>query len=557
MLHLRMGMPLYLMAFYGSIMILAVLILRSLLKNRLPKPVFPILWALVLIRLLIPFSLSSPLSGPVPLLSIMNRDNEAAAMATATAGTLAIEAPAAESAVLQDTAVTETLVTESSGSEALTLENSGSETLAQGTAQTVSYGSRFPKVSLINLLEFILYAGIALTLFMLLYRKWLYSRKLRDSLLVEHNETINGILRSMNFGHVLVFTNDHIASPLVTGILNSRIYLPAGMEFQNTQLLKDIFAHETMHIRRRDNLFKTGMLFVLCLHWYNPLVWIMSRYLSADMEAACDAAVLKNRNEEERRNYAYSLLAMAITGNRQTLLYSAFSKTEVERRIQSVLHYKKATALMLAFSAFLLFGSTIVFATGGQAPFSKYLSSYCGSSDSQWAVKAVLTRDIALGDNPTRRADNVILSVMKTEAAKDPDVLRKQAAAGLAEEFGVEKGAFRITVQLSLDEQTLESQYLEYGITKDKNGLYVYKGEPARIYRDEMPGRLQIRDGGTVDIKVIRDRLGKITAITAWHKGEPEFDSESLEISGKHLDLGVASENSSTAAKKDTAVNIP
>ena len=66
MLHFRMNMPFVLMAFYGSIMILAVLLLRGLLKNKLPKFVFPVLWGAVLLRLLVPFSLSSPLSLPVP-----------------------------------------------------------------------------------------------------------------------------------------------------------------------------------------------------------------------------------------------------------------------------------------------------------------------------------------------------------------------------------------------------------------------------------------------------------------------------------------------------------
>ncbi len=66
MLHFRMNMPFYLMAFYGSVMIAAVLLLRALLKNKLPKFVFPALWGVVLLRLLVPFSLSSPLSLPVP-----------------------------------------------------------------------------------------------------------------------------------------------------------------------------------------------------------------------------------------------------------------------------------------------------------------------------------------------------------------------------------------------------------------------------------------------------------------------------------------------------------
>ena len=66
MLSFKMNMPFYLMVFYGSIMIAAVLVLRGLLRNKVPKFVFPVLWSAVLLRLLVPFSLSSPLSLSVP-----------------------------------------------------------------------------------------------------------------------------------------------------------------------------------------------------------------------------------------------------------------------------------------------------------------------------------------------------------------------------------------------------------------------------------------------------------------------------------------------------------
>ena len=66
MLHFGMNMPFVYMAFYGTIMIAIVILLRVLLENRMPKFVFPVLWGVVLLRLLVPFSLSSPLSLPVP-----------------------------------------------------------------------------------------------------------------------------------------------------------------------------------------------------------------------------------------------------------------------------------------------------------------------------------------------------------------------------------------------------------------------------------------------------------------------------------------------------------
>ena len=71
MLHFGLNMPFYYMALYGSIMIVIVLLLRAFLKERLPKFVFPVLWGVVLLRLLVPFSVSSPLSLPVPSASIL------------------------------------------------------------------------------------------------------------------------------------------------------------------------------------------------------------------------------------------------------------------------------------------------------------------------------------------------------------------------------------------------------------------------------------------------------------------------------------------------------
>ncbi len=515
MLHFRMGMPLYLMALYGSIMILTVLLFRGFLREKLPKFVLPALWTLVLVRLLVPFSLSSPLSAPVPEWNL---------------------SPEAGSYTVME-------------NQAVTFASEAVATTGYDTAY-----QEFPAFSWMAVLRIAVWLGIAVTAAVLFYQKWRYSRKIKDSLLIEHNETINEILRSMDVGHVLVFTNDHIASPLISGILNPRIYLPARMDFQNIQLLRHILTHETMHIKRKDNLVKAVMLLAICLHWYNPLVWIMSKCLSADIEAACDAAVLKESGEDERQGYAYSLLAMAITGNRHTLLYSSFSKTEVERRIRSVLQYKKVTVLVLALSILIVLGSTIVSATGGQAPFSNYLSSYCGSTNCRWAVQALITRDIALGENAPKRADTVILDVMSGDNTNDPDILRDKVVAALAQEFGVEKGAFNLSINLSLDEQVLESEYAVHGITKDKNGFYLYQDEPVRTCVDEMLGSVQTISGGTVDIDVIRNRLGQIISINALYEGDDAFDRQSREIEWNTSDRSVETGNEAIAVEQTTVI---
>lgn len=513
MLHFRMDMPLYLMVLYGSIMIVILLLLRGLLRNHLPKFVFPLLWGLVLIRLLIPFSLSSPISAPVPEWQIQLSENPSVVYLTSIAkDTAATSGSASEEAITYSSA---------DGTDGLSLNWQLILTIIFGLGGTAAAG-------------------------VLLSQKLRYSRKLKNSLLVEHNQTINAILRDMGMGYILVFTNDEIASPLVCGIFNPRIYLPAGMDFRNPQLLQHILAHETMHIKRKDNWFKAVMLISLCLHWYNPLVWLMSKFLSSDLEAACDAAVLRKTNADEQKNYAASLLLMAISGSRPTLLYSSFSKTEVEHRIKNVLSYKKTSALILVISVLFVLTSTIVFATGGQAPFSAYLSSYCSSTSSRWGVKAELARDIALGQNADLRAENIIFDVLETDTTNDPDNIANQIKTALAKEFRVEKSAFRLAVDLCLTEEEVLHEYGKQGITKGPDGFYLYKGEAVRTYTDEMLGLIQTQEKGAADISILRDRLGQITSVKVFREGDMEFDRRTKEIQRSH--------RFDTAISYDTAV---
>lgn len=554
MLHFRMNMPFYLMAFYGSVMIVAVLLLRALLKDKLPKFVFPALWGVVLLRLLVPFSLSSPFSLPVPAWLSGFSLTQFEETVPLTEDVAQLQPGAAE----QWEGASGTTMPEAAdiAAPSTALENSdskGEENVGQTIVEEVVYGtgkevssyrfrdsgSFFSPGNVIKALPVLYLLGLIAVAGILVWQKITYVKKLKGGLLMEHNETVNELLRSMGMGHVLVFSSDEIASPLVCGLINPRIYLPTRMDFGNAVLLRHVLAHETMHIKRRDNLVKAVMLAALILNWYNPLVWLMAKCLASDLEAACDAAVLGRWGEEERKGYAYSLLAMAVSAGRGTLLYSAFSRTEVERRVKGVLAFKKATAFALLFSVLLLTGSTVAFATGGQAPFSRYLTSYCASSNSRWGVRVEITRDIALGEQSQKRAEDVVFSVLAGDgvsfvlagdAAEDPDIIREEIRTALAREFGVERSAFDVALSLCLDSETVDAQYAEWGITRLDNGFLRYQGEQVRTYRDEMLGSYQAREDGPVDIVAERNRLGEITGVSAVHAGDAEYDRRTGEI---------------------------
>lgn len=548
MINLTMNMPFSLMGFYGSIMIATVLVLRGLLKNRLPKFVFPLFWSVILLRLLIPFSLSSPLSMKVP--DFFRNPFYEAASAINISEDLPIiteaqvaAAPGTDKTTVSEKIVSETTALETTASEVIKSEAPISEIPLEAEAITTITEDAAFNISYIGLdqtlfyrfLIFVYFSGLFVTISVLLIQKYQYTKRLKNALLIEHNETINTLLREINMGQILVFTNDEIASPLVCGLFAPKIYLPTRIDFSNTDLLRHILCHETMHIRRKDNWIKAVMLVALCLHWFNPLVWIMSKYLASDLELACDEAVLRHYDKEEeiRKNYAFSLLTMAITGNRPTLLYSAFSKTEVERRIQSVLQYRKASSLLLLISICFVLSGSVVFATGGQAPFSSYLTSFCASDSCRWGVQASLTRGAFLGKNAESKAEELIFEIMRTDTTNDPDILEEQILTALSEQFHVERNAFALSFSLCFDHEELFKEYAQWGlIRKDENNdtTLLYKGETIRTYSDKMIGRYISQQNGAVDITVERNRLGDITAVNVFREGDTLYDRRTKEL---------------------------
>lgn len=272
MLHFGMNMPYILMMFYGSVMILVILLFRILLKKKLPKFVFPILWCVVLVRLLVPFSLSSPLSikisGDSFLSSVIETVSASRSNIADTAITTYEKALFTTGTATPTTAI-EDYIYESPQTAAAIGTGAENTTVAvtydylDGYAQNSGLLTVFHRIPL----QAVYFIGFLLTLGILLFQKYRYSLKLKNSLLIEHNETINALLREMDMGHILVFTNDEIASPLTCGLLTPRIHLPTRMDFQNRELLRHILMHETMHIRHKDNLIKTFMLAALVLNW--------------------------------------------------------------------------------------------------------------------------------------------------------------------------------------------------------------------------------------------------------------------------------------------------
>ena len=164
-------------------------------------------------------------------------------------------------------------------------------------------------------------------------------------------------LRRELVGSVLLRDNiylaDGIGSPFVMGFIHPKIYLPSSLAAREQEY---IILHEQHHIRRGDHIIKALAFIALCIHWFNPLVWVAFVLSSKDMEMSCDEAVVKKLGEEIRADYSASLLSLA-TGRRiiaGTPL--AFGEGDTKSRIKNMLNWKRAKppVIFLATAAVIL-----------------------------------------------------------------------------------------------------------------------------------------------------------------------------------------------------------
>lgn len=144
---------------------------------------------------------------------------------------------------------------------------------------------------------------------------------------------------------------DGLETAFVMGLLRPRIYLPAGLSAEQTRY---ILCHECMHLRRRDHLVKPLAYALLCLHWFNPLVWLAFAMLGRDMEMACDEAVVHTLGGSVRKAYSSALLALATGRFAAPGSPLAFGEGSVRGRIQNVLRGRRAPKWAVAVSGLAL-----------------------------------------------------------------------------------------------------------------------------------------------------------------------------------------------------------
>lgn len=153
-------------------------------------------------------------------------------------------------------------------------------------------------------------------------------------------------------------------APLTFGAARPTVVVPPELD---GGALECVLVHEAVHARRRDNLWHYGMAAALIVYWWNPAVWLMSRLLRRDIELACDRAAVKRLGAARRAEYAQTLVALA-TASDGPAFCQTFGRKAAEERIISVMKFKKTTIFGVVLSLVLVAGVTAGFASAPKAP---------------------------------------------------------------------------------------------------------------------------------------------------------------------------------------------
>ncbi len=281
------------MSVTGSLVILAVLPVRLCLK-RAPKLFSYALWAVVLFRLLCPVSLSAPIS-------VLPQQGAAQERM--------------EYVALEETGIRWEPVFFHGGEQ----PRPEAEPNPEGTA---------------NPLPALWLAGVAaigagnLVLLLRLRRRLVGAMHWRDN----------------------VFLADDLPTPFVLGVFQPNIYLPSDLEDPERGY---VLRHERHHIRRLDHITRLLAFGAVCIHWFNPLVWLAYLLSCRDMELSCDEAVLGSLREDLRADYSYTLLHMT-TGKRFPLgTPLAFGEGDTKERVKNIMKFRKPKALAVILSLVL------------------------------------------------------------------------------------------------------------------------------------------------------------------------------------------------------------
>ena len=313
------------MTLTASVVMAVVLVLRLVLRQA-PRAFSCALWLVVLFRLLCPVSLTADIS----LLELLDVPAETATDHTTAAAYIPRDLVHAPDPVV--------VLPVPGAGESVT------QALPRGEEQTVADPLEAPMAAatwvwMAGAAAMVLYGGASLLRL---------RRRLTGAVPLEKG----------------VYLADHIGAPFVLGLVRPRIYLPSALPEAEREY---ILLHERCHIRHLDHVVKLLAFLALCLHWFNPLVWLFFTLLGKDMEMRCDETVLRTLGAEVRADYSASLLRLATGRKVLAGVPLAFGEGDPRARIQNVLRWKEPKVWAVLLSAAAVLALAVVCGTNARS----------------------------------------------------------------------------------------------------------------------------------------------------------------------------------------------
>lgn len=396
------------MSITASWLILAVLCIR-LLFRKIPKWVTCLLWGVVAIRLIFPFSIESQFS--------LQPSAEPIKSSTIVEGDVVPFVPSIDSNLgIVESTVNPVL--------AETFAYQESESVAPLQIFTGIAGS----VWLCGMLALLIFAAASMIRLRL---------SVREAVLYKEN----------------IYICDAVKSPFILGVIKPRIYLSSAL---NEEEMDYIIAHEKAHLRRKDNLWKPFGYLLLCIYWFNPLCWIAYIMLCKDIELACDEKVIKDMSFGDKKEYSRVLLSCASQRRLVLVCPLTFGEVGVKERVKSVLNYKRPAFWVTVIAVVVCVIVAICFLTNPSNEYQIRITIPAGSTE-----EIIYQEDFCYSNEEISPTGNRIIISLgdgmgDTEVVLKPIEVKEENAyeptyitPGMPVKMDVEKGAwFKIGVNM-------------------------------------------------------------------------------------------------------------
>ena len=339
----------------SACIVIAVVIALRLILRRAPKAFFCILWAFVGLRLICPFTLQSVLSlipDSQPMIEQAFSDNAAVRSETSADAhvkqTQRISERPSPSVPQTSQFVTEEVTPQIAAEHEQTVSSVTPQESIHEEAASQASVPEAPPVNIfsgiLHALPYIWAAGAVLMFIGALVRYFITAHRLRGASEIEKG----------------VFVSGMTDTPFILGIISPKIYLPEGTDADDIEY---ILAHERAHLCRLDHLWKPVGFAILCLHWFDPMVWLAFGLFCRDVELACDERVVRDYSQDKRKRYSHALVKCSEQKKTVNYLPLGFGESGVKERVVNVLSYKRPALWIIIICALAAAGVGVFFMT--------------------------------------------------------------------------------------------------------------------------------------------------------------------------------------------------